>query len=444
MARDTRIFHPDFKAKPYWWEAWEPKKEPLADLPAKTPVAIIGGGYAGLNAALELARGGVDSVVMEANDFGFGASTRNGGAVSGGVNYGKGMGRKVRDDDGSHARTIALLLGDGAASFTLIEDIIRREAIPCFWERSGRFSGAYTKKHYEALATRLDLLNEKADAQAEMLPPERQREEIASDFYKGGMLVRRSGKLHPALYYKGLLDACRKHPEIRLVAQTRVEKIEGKKGAFRLATSRGPLAAEEVFIATNGYTGSVTPSLRRRLMPIASHIIATEELPAELTRSLIPNGRTISDTPRVLTYYRISPDGKRMIFGGRARFTPVSAETSAPILHRMMTDRFPQLREARVTHAWTGNVAFTFDFLPHMGEEEGMHYALGCNGSGVATMTYLGHQTARKILGGGNRVSAFEEIPFPAQPGYTGTPWFLPLVGGWYRLRDRVDRFMDG
>jgi hypothetical protein len=79
-----------------------------------------------------------------------------------------------------------------------------------------------------------------------------------------------------------------------------------------------------------------------------------------------------------------------------------------------------------------------------MGEEDGMHYCLGCNGSGIAMMTFLGHRTARKILGGGNRVSAFEEIDFPAQPGYAGTPWFLPLVGGWYRLRDRVDRLLDG
>jgi glycine/D-amino acid oxidase-like deaminating enzyme len=133
-----------------------------------------------------------------------------------------------------------------------------------------------------------------------------------------------------------------------------------------------------------------------------------------------------------------------MVFGGRARFTPVTPETSAPILHRYMLDRFPQLKGYRVTHAWTGNVAFTFDFLPHMGEEGGMHYALGCNGSGVATMTYFGHQTARKILGGGNRVSAFEEIDFPSQPGYAGTPWFLPLVGGWYRFRDRLDRMLDG
>ena len=193
-------------------------------------------------------------------------------------------------------------------------------------------------------------------------------------------------------------------------------------------------------IATNGYTGPATPSLRRRLIPVASHIIATEELAPELAASLIPKGRTISDTPRILTYYRLSPDGRRLLFGGRARFTQVTPEVSAPVLYRYMTERFPQLKGIRLTHAWTGNVAFTFDYLPHMGREDGMHYALGCNGSGVATMSYLGTETGRKILGGANRVNAFDGRDFPTRPFYSGNPWFLPLVGGYYRLRDRLDR----
>jgi glycine/D-amino acid oxidase-like deaminating enzyme len=443
MARND-VFHADFKAMPWWWEAWRPTPEPPIDLPAKTDVAIIGGGYAGLNAAIELTRSGVDCTVMEAEDFGFGASTRNGGAVSGGVNLGKGLGGKRRVDENRAEALAEDLLGNGSDSLTLIEDIIKREGIECHWRRSGRFSGAYTRKHYEQQAAKVELLNRHADAQAEMIPPERQRQEIASDFYRGGMLVKRSGQLHPALYYKGLLDAARRY-KVRLASRTKVERVTGGRGAFRLTTSRGPLAAEQVIVATNGYTGEATPKLKARVIPVASHIIATEELPADLAKSLIPNDRTISDTPRVLCYYRMSPDGRRMIYGGRARFTQVGPEISVPILYRYMTDRFPQLEGYKVTHAWAGNVAFTFDFLPHMGEAEpGMHYCLGCNGSGVAMMTYLGHQTARKIVGGGNRVSAFEEIEIPGHAGYSGTPWFLPLVGTWYRFRDRMDRILDG
>ena len=195
-------------------------------------------------------------------------------------------------------------------------------------------------------------------------------------------------------------------------------------------------------IATNGYTGSLTPALKRRVVPIASHIIATEELPPDLARSLIPRARTLSDTKRVLCYYRMSPDGARMVFGGRARFTQVDATVSAPILHRYMVDRFPQLRGVRVTHAWTGNVAFSFDALPHMGRRDGLHYCLGCNGSGVAMMTYLGWQTARKIARVANYACSFDTPDFPDHPLYTGNPWFLPVVGGYYRLRDGLDRLL--
>ena len=210
---------------------------------------------------------------------------------------------------------------------------------------------------------------------------------------------------------------------------------------WRIATSRGEIEAGDVVIATNGYTGDATPQLKRRLIPLASHIIATEELPPDLARSLIPKGRTLADTKRVLCYYRMSPDGKRMIFGGRARFTPVTPAVSAPILHRFMTDRFPQLKGTRVTHAWTGNVAFTWDALPHTGTLDGMHYALGCNGSGVAMMTYLGRQTARRIVGGANSTCGFELEEFPDFPLYNGSPnWALPAIGAYYRFRDGLNR----
>ncbi|MGH7191732.1 MAG: NAD(P)/FAD-dependent oxidoreductase, partial [Acetobacteraceae bacterium] len=236
---------------------------------------------------------------------------------------------------------------------------------------------------------------------------------------------------------------------VPVAAEARVLRIQNdpalpKDRAWRLETARGTIEASEVVIATNGYTGEITPDLRRRLIPVASHIIATEELPEHLARSLIPHGRTISDTPRVLTYYRMSPDGRRMIFGGRARFTAVDPTVAAPILHRFMTDRFPQLRGIRITHAWTGNVAFTFDALPHMGTANGMHYCLGCNGSGIAMMTYLGSETARRIATGANRGSAFDQEQFPDFPLYRGNPWFLPLIGGWFRLRDARDRRRAG
>jgi glycine/D-amino acid oxidase-like deaminating enzyme len=274
-----------------------------------------------------------------------------------------------------------------------------------------------------------------------MVPREHQRDEIASDYYYGGMVVERSASLHPALYYKGLLDACRRR-DIAVCAEATVESIARAGSAWRVATSRGEPTADDVVIATNGYTGALTPRLRRRIVPIASHIVATEELPDDLARSLVPKGRTLSDTKRVLCYYRMSPDGKRMVFGGRARFTQVDQRLSASILYQHMTERFPQLRGTRITHGWTGNTAFTLDALPHMGKDDGMHYALGCNGSGIAMMTYLGYQTARKIARAANYACAFDSPEFPDHALYSGNPWFLPVIGGYYRLRDRLDRML--
>jgi len=410
----------------------------LVDVPKEARVAIVGGGYAGLAAALEFAKHGIAAVVLERGALGIGASTRNGGSVSGGVNIGKSFSGRAAAVAPERAQA---LLADAADAFSLIERLIADENIECFWQKRGRFVGAWTPKHYAAQQQRLAGLNDAAQSGAYMVPRERQREEIASDYYHGGMVVERSASLHPALYYKGLLEACRRR-DVTICAEAAVETIARNGAGWRVATSRGTVTAGDVVIATNGYTGAVTPALRRRIVPIASHIIATEELPDDLAASLIPKRRSISDTKRVLCYYRMSPDGKRMVFGGRARFTPADPVLCAKVLHGYMTARFPQLRGVKVTHSWTGNTAFTLDALPHMGEEGGLHYALGCNGSGVAMMTYLGTQTARKIARVANAACAFDGPEFPDHPLYTGNPWFLPVVGGWYRMRDRLDRLM--
>ncbi len=432
------IFPPEFTPTPYWWEAYAPAAGDLVEVPRTARVAIVGGGYAGLSAALELAKLGVDAVVLERGALGVGASTRNGGSFRGGVNVGKsfsGRTAEVAPEETQH------LLSDASDAFSLTERLIAEEGIDCFWMKHGRFVGAWTPKHYDYQAGRLASLNDAAQSGAAMVPRERQREEIASDYYYGGMVVERSASLHPALYYKGLLDACRRSG-VAVCAEAAVDGITRHGAGWRVSTRRGAVAAGEVVIATNGYTGELTPQLRRRVVPIASHIIATEELPEDFARSLIPKWRSLSDTKRVLCYYRLSPDGRRMVFGGRARFTHVDPKLSAHILYGYMTERFPQLKGARITHSWTGNTAFTLDALPHVGQQDGMHFCHGCNGSGVAMMTYLGHQTARKIVGKANAVCSFDSPEFPEHPLYNGNPWFLPLVGGYYRLRDRIDRLL--
>lgn len=429
------IFHPDFKAKPYWWEAYEPKALPDVALPKDVAVAIVGGGYAGMSAALELARNGIESIVLDAAEPGFGGSTRSGGLVSAGVNVGKRMINRALT-----AEEAKPFLNDAVDAFTNIENLIAENSIDCGWTKTGYFLGAWCQSHYDGMKKKIELINAEAQSDAVLVPRARQREHIGSDYYHGGMLVGRAAHLHPALYYKGLLDLVVK-AGVPIASRTPVNGLtQEANGSWSVKTPRGTIRAGHVIIATNGYTGDVTPQFKRRVVPVGSYIIATEELSADLAKSLSPANRSFADTRRVLTYYRLSPDGKRMIFGGRAKFGFSDPVETAPMLHRFMIDRFPQLKGTRITHAWTGNVAFTMDELPHMGKFQGLHYALGCNGSGVAMMSFLGRETARKIVGTSNRTIAFDQPEFPTSPLYHGNPWFLPLVGAWFRTRDWIDR----
>ena len=431
---NAEIFHKDFKALPYWWEAHMPSALPEISLPRETQVVIVGAGYAGLSAALELAVLGLDCLVLDTNEPGFGASTRNGGMVSGGVNVGKRYISKPMPADKA-----APFMADAADAFTLIEDLITKEKIDCGWTKAGYFLGAWCQSHYDDMAKKVEALNAAAKSDCFLVPQERQREEIGSDYYRGGMVVGRAAHIHPALFFKGLLGLCQKRG-VKIASRTPVTKLTQTATGWSVETPRGTITAGDVIIATNGYTGDITPQLKRRVVPVGSYIIATEELPPDLAASLSPKNRSIADTRRVLTYYRMSPDKKRLIFGGRAKFGHTDPVDTAPILYQFMMDRYPQLKGVTITHAWTGNVAFTMDEMPHMGKFDNLHYALGCNGSGIAMMTYLGQQTARKVAGKSNRVCAFDRPEFPDHPLYNGSTWFLPLVGRYFRTRDWIDR----
>jgi glycine/D-amino acid oxidase-like deaminating enzyme len=429
------IFSKNFKAKPYWWEAYQPVALPEIKLPTHIPVAIVGAGYAGLNAALELAKHGIESVVLDAAEPGFGASTRNGGMVSGGVNVGKRM-----INTAMTAAEAQPFLNDAVDAFAHVETLIAEQNIDCGWTKSGYFLGAWCKSQYDGMAKKVELLNAHAQSDAFMVTPETQREHIGSDYYCGGMVVSRAAHLHPALYFKGLLDLTQR-AGVTISSQTAVNGLAQESGGtWQVKTSRGSLRAGHVIIATNGYTGDVTPQFKRRVVPVGSYLIATEKLSPDVIKSISPKNRSFADTRRVLTYYRLSPDGTRMIFGGRAKFGLSDPLDTAPLLHRFMLDRFPQLRGTTISHAWTGNVAFTLDELPHMGKLDGLHYALGCNGSGIAMMSYLGREIARKIQGQSNKRNAFDQDAFPTHPLYKGNPWFLPLIGTWFRTADWWDR----
>lgn len=433
MAKST-IFHRDFKLKPFWWDAYEPHPLPEVPLPREVRAVIVGAGYAGLSAALELHKNGIECLVLDANEPGYGGSSRNGGMVSDRVDVGERYLAKAMTPDEA-----VPFLTDAADAFTHVEELIKRENINCFWTKSGYFQGAWCKSHYDSMAGEVNVLKADTGSDVYLVPPDRQREEIGSDFYRGGIVINRAALIQPALYFKGLLDLCTAR-DIRISSKTPVNKLTQSGSQWMVETPRGTIKAGDVIIATNGYTGDVTPQFKRRVVPIGSHMISTEELPPDIAASLSPRNRSFSDTQRVLTYFRMSPDGKRLIFGGRARFGQTDPVETATILHEFMTDRFPQLKGTSITHAWTGNVAFTLDEMPHMGKMDNLHFALGCNGSGIAMMTYLGHQTAKKIIGDGNKICAFDQPEFPDHPLYHGSTWFVPWMGRYFRTRDWIDR----
>ena len=206
---------------------------------------------------------------------------------------------------------------------------------------------------------------------------------------------------------------------------------------WRLQTTGGAVEARDVLVATNGYTNGASPALQRRFVPIGSYIIATAPLDDRVAALLLPRRRMAFDTKHFLYYFRVTAD-RRLLFGGRAEFgrpAPDTTRRAAAILRKGMTTIFPELTDVRIDYAWGGNVAFTRDQMPRAGRLDGVYYAGGYCGHGVAMATYLGEQIARRIAGEPIEHPLFDDR-FPAIPLYAGNPWFLPLVGAYYQVKD--------
>ena len=430
--------HPDWVPRPLWWD--EVPREPAnGTLPARTDVAIVGSGYAALSAARILAQAGLRVAVLDAREPGDGASTRNHGMAGGGLKLPAALDRMVGAERATRIRQ------EGRQSFDEFRTMLRDDAIAADYIDCGRLSGAHSPAAYAALQQRCADLQRNFGYTARLLPREQQRSEIGSDFYHGVLVLEQSGSLQPAKLHRALwrlAEAC----GTTVVGNAEVRAIDRRQADFLLHTAKGELCAEKVFVATNAYTGAINPHLmpyvRRRVVPVTAYMAATEKLPPDLAQHLLPNARVGGDTKRSLYAFRLSPDGGRMVFAGRAKFRDIGEREAAPILHRFMSGVWPELRGYRVTHCWKGLVCFTFDRLPHMGEIDGLYYAAGCQGNGVVMMSWLGRQVARKILSGAREQCGLDGLPFPARAGYYGKPWFLPAVGGYYKMRDAVDRLL--
>jgi glycine/D-amino acid oxidase-like deaminating enzyme len=421
----------DFERGPYW-HATTPAVPDRSgrDLPDRADVVVVGGGYTGISAARRLAQQGASVTLLEAHTLGWGASTRNGGIVHPGYKWSPSQLVKRYGKETGRA-----LYRETVEGYELLKRLIAKEQIDCEFRESGYLELAYAPSHVRDLEESRESLDG-AGVEAWLVDRSELRSEIGSDAYFGGLVAPQAGLLHPAKWFAGLV-ASAERAGADLHDGVRARDVHRQSdGSLVVETERGSIVARDVFVATNGYTNGFVPSLRRRIMPISSYIIATEPLPEDLARELSPKDRAFFDTKNFLYYWHVSADW-RMVFGGRVSFLPTTVDRSAEVLHRGMLEIHPQLAGYRIDYAWTGNVGFTFDRMPHVGRMAGVTYAMGCCGTGVVMSTYLGTKAAEWL--GGGPAPALASLRFPLVPApYEGLPWFLPFVGEWFRLQDRL------
>src|SRR5271154_2098083 len=423
----------------YWLTTAEfPKIEarPLAD---RVDVAVVGAGFTGLSAARTLAKRGAKVAVVESETIGWGASSRNGGMVLTGLKLG------VNKLISTYGRELTRrMYAVSLETIDTVERIVKEEKITCDFVRTGHLEVACKAAHFDDYARQADVIAREFNHQLRIVPRDQLRSEIGSDIYYGAMVDETSAGLNPARYVAGL-GAAAMRAGAQICERTRLQNIrrESRNGAsgFKLNTSHGTIWARNVLLGTSGYTGAATPALRKKIIPIGSFIITTQVLADSLARELSPRNRQIYDSKNYLYYYRLTPDN-RMLFGGRAAFFPETDQTvrkSAEILRRGMIEVYPQLRNTKVEYVWGGTLDFCFDTMPHAGQIDGVYFAVGYAGHGVAMATYQGERMAQWIAEG-KTDNPFAEIPFPGAPLglYGGRPWFLPFAGAYYKVLDWI------
>lgn len=400
------------------------------ELPDQVDVAVVGGGYTGLSLALELAKSGASVAVLERETIGWGASSRNGGMTMPGLKQGM---PEVMDKYGP--QTGRALWQATIDAVHLIDAIVHEEGIECDWRIDGYTAVAYKPSHFEAMKKKKAWFEKTLGyTDLRLVPPGELSQEVGSTVFYGGTVGEFGAGLHPAKYVFGLARAAARRGA-HLCEHAGATRIEKQNGRFQVHTGRGAVSAGEVVLATNGYTDRLVPGCKPKVFPVGSYCIVTEPLPDDLAQTLSPRGRMFYDSKIFLNYFRLTPDN-RMLWGGRNNLsTDLDLMRSAEILHQQMVHTFPDLAGVPITHTWTGKLGITFDLLPHIGREAGVHYVFGYGGHGLSLATYLGKEMGR-LLSGEISSSPFAEVAHQTMFFYRNEPWFLPLAAWYYRFLD--------
>ena len=422
------------KTIPFWTDDYpHPASLAVGELPAETDVLVVGAGLTGLTAAHRLARAGVATVVVDAGSIGEGASAVNAGMAI----YGLKVGPKTAIS--RYGDRLGLELWNASnAAIDVIEQLIRDEAIACDFSRSGSAEFGFTDRDDRVLAASARWMTDQMGFPIAYLPRNRLREVVGSDRFSMALTEDVSAGLHPAKYTFGLAEAAAR-AGATLVEQAEVTTVEKSGGALVAVTPRGRIRTGRILVATNGYTGTIFPSIRRGIVPIGSYSIVTEPLPADLAEEILPGNRMVWTSRRFLNYFRRTPDDRILMGGRRNLKTDLDLADSARDLRSRLVEFFPQLAPFATSHVWGGKLGATFDLLPHIGHRDGVWYAMGYGGHGVALGTYLGAETAMLMTGEIDR-SPFAEIPHPTRWYYRSEPWFLPLAAVGFRTLDRLGR----
>ncbi len=405
---------------------------------ASADVCVIGGGYTGLTAALHLAEAGASVALIEAAEPGWGASGRNGGQVIPGLKIDPDAIRAHYGPDAG-PRVAAFAAGTADTTFGLI----RRLGIDCDAQQTGWIQGAPSAAGLATVTRRAEEIA-RDGGRVEVLNAAAVAARVGHDYYRGALLDHRGGHLQPLSYARGLAAAAQR-AGARLHGRSPAIGLGRTGGRWRVETPTGCISAERVILGTGGYTdlagrGAPFDQLARSVVPVFSYQIATQPLPDELRRRILPGSEAVSETRRLLIYYRPDRFG-RLVIGGRGRFRDTSEPRFFRHIERALAALYPMLAGVPLDYRWGGRIAMTRDHLPHLHEPApGVTAGLGCNGRGVALATCIGRLLAEHALGRPGR-----ELGLPLSP-IAGIPLpqvrrpVVAVLRHWYALQDWQER----